>query len=333
MPCYKPLQGWRSRSKNESGKRSITFRVSEGYRDMPVEVPCGRCVGCRLERSRQWAMRLMHEKQMHQDSCFITLTYDDEHVPFGGTLEPEHFTRFIKRLRKRFPPKSIRYFHCGEYGDESKRPHYHAILFGVDFTLTHVLPGIEPSNVVEPLSGGSDPVYYSSLLSQLWSEGGKCLGLASVGKVTFESCAYVSRYILKKVSVSDFDGQDEERYEMYRDHYKESVVDSSSGEVFEINRVPEYITMSLKPAIGSTWFDKFKDDVYPRDEVIMRGRAMMSPKAYMLKLEKFDKDLHSVIRGERVKRAKANSGNSTPSRLRVRERVKLAQISSLKRSI
>jgi len=103
MPCYKPLSGWRSRFKNESGKRSIVFNKSLAYVDMPVEVPCGRCIGCRLERSRQWAMRCVHESSLYDDNCFITLTYDDEFLPAGGTLVKRHFQLFIKRLRKRYP--------------------------------------------------------------------------------------------------------------------------------------------------------------------------------------------------------------------------------------
>lgn len=91
MPCYYPLEGYRARRLNESGKRSITFDRDAGYSDMPIKVPCGQCIGCRLERSRQWAIRCVHEAQQYNDNCFITLTYDDDHVPRDGSLKKKIF--------------------------------------------------------------------------------------------------------------------------------------------------------------------------------------------------------------------------------------------------
>ena len=132
MPCYHPLKGFRSREKNSSGKRSITFNHNQGYTDMEITIPCGQCIGCRLERSRQWAIRCVHEASLYQDNCFITLTYSPEHLPKDNSLHKEHFQLFMKRLRKAFGQK-IRYFHCGEYGENFSRPHYHACLFNVDF--------------------------------------------------------------------------------------------------------------------------------------------------------------------------------------------------------
>ena len=131
MPCYTPLKGWRSQERTESGKRAITFRLREGYADMPVDVPCGQCIGCRLERSRQWAVRCMHEASLYENNCFITLTYNEDHIPSDGSLKKDHFQKFMKRLRKKFGA-GIRFFHCGEYGAELSRPHYHAILFNFD---------------------------------------------------------------------------------------------------------------------------------------------------------------------------------------------------------
>ena len=130
MPCFSPLDGYRSRTVNASGKRSIVFDIHEGFHDRPVSVPCGQCVGCRLEKSRQWAMRCVHEASLYDENCFITLTYDDEFLPVGGSLDKGAFPRFMKRLRKKFEPRRIRFYHAGEYGDRFGRPHYHALLFG-----------------------------------------------------------------------------------------------------------------------------------------------------------------------------------------------------------
>ena len=140
MPCYYPIDGWRSKNVNpETGKRSIVFTKDQAFLDMPVKVPCGQCIGCRLERSRQWAMRCVHEAQLHEDSCFITLTYNDENLPDDASLNVKHFQNFMKEFRAAIAPKKVRFFHCGEYGEHNGtykheqsyglsslgRPHYH----------------------------------------------------------------------------------------------------------------------------------------------------------------------------------------------------------------
>ena len=131
MPCYTPETGYRSRmGRNpETGKWPIVFNVADGYHDMPVQVPCGKCIGCRLDYSRKWAIRCVLEAQMHKENCFLTLTYDDEHLPKGEKLEKEEMQKFWKRLRKATGTK-IRYYMAGEYGTEGGRPHYHACVFG-----------------------------------------------------------------------------------------------------------------------------------------------------------------------------------------------------------
>ena len=133
MPCYNPLKGYRSRTLNASGKRSIVFNLREGYVDQPIEVPCGQCIGCRLERSRQWAVRCVHEASLYKNNCFVTLTYSDDKLPSDGSLHFDHFQKFMKRLRRFYDDSRIRFFHCGEYGEQYSRPHYHCCLFNFDF--------------------------------------------------------------------------------------------------------------------------------------------------------------------------------------------------------
>ena len=184
-------------------------------------------------------MRCVHEAKFHDVSCFVTLTYDDEHLPVGGTLVYRHFQLFMKRLRKSFP--KARFFMCGEYGDNTSRPHYHAVLFGVDFR----------DRVPHARSGSGEVVYASALLSRLWQ-----LGFASVGDFTFESAAYVARYVLKKVTG-----------DLAAEHYRS--VDLATGEI--VDRVPEFCHMSLKPGIGARWFEQYYDsDVRVRDSIIAR---------------------------------------------------------------
>lgn len=186
MPCYHPIAGWYAVRRNKSGKRSIVFGNSNpalvpDYR-RPVQVPCGKCVGCRLEYSRQWAVRCMHESKLHACSVFVTLTYDDVHVPRDGNLRPRDYVLFMKRLRLAHP--GVRFFQCGEYGDLLGRPHHHAVLFNCWFPdqrfLKEKTPGCK--------------LYTSAELDRLWGQG-QC----TFGAVTFESAAYVARYAMKKI--------------------------------------------------------------------------------------------------------------------------------------
>lgn len=265
-------------------------------------VPCGQCVGCRLERSRQWAVRCVQEAQMHEENCFLTLTYSDKNLPQGGSLVKKHFQDFIKRLRRFMVKEKISYFHCGEYGDKGCRPHYHALIFGMDF----------PDKKLYKKTHDGSPLYVSAALERLWG-----WGFCTIGAVTFESAAYTARYIMKKVTG-----------DLAKAHYER--IDPQTGEVLHL--VPEYITMSLNPAIGKEWFRTFKGEVFPADEVIMRGRAMRPPRFYDKQFERDDPEGYAITKRAREVEANKHHGNNTKARLRVRETVKLAQISKLKRS-
>ena len=183
MACYHPLKGYRSSELTKNGKRKIVFNRNQGYADLPVTVPCGQCIGCRLERSRQWAIRCHHEASLYENNSFITLTYADEYLPQNGSLDLNAQQKFFKRLRKKYG-SGIRFYACGEYGSKFGRPHYHACLFNHDFadkTLWKITNDV--------------PLYRSSSLEELWP-----YGHSSVGNVTFQSAAYVARYILKKIT-------------------------------------------------------------------------------------------------------------------------------------
>lgn len=187
MPCFSPIQGFRAHSVNpDTGKRSIVFNCKEGFRELSVELPCGNCIGCRLEKSRQWAMRIMHEAQLHEHNSFLTLTYSDQYLPKNNSLKKDDVQKFLKRLRRRLD-KPIRYYQCGEYGEKFHRPHYHMCLFGHDF--------YDDREHFKTSTG--DKLYVSELLSEVWGMG-HCL----IGDLTFESAAYVARYVTKKLTVT-----------------------------------------------------------------------------------------------------------------------------------
>lgn len=185
MPCYSPLSAYKTHS-NVTGKKLVFARDNlDGYEThKSIDIPCGQCIGCRLERSRQWACRLMAEQQCHEKTSFLTLTYKD--LPANQSLNNTDFTLFMKRLRRHLEPNKIRFFQCGEYGERTQRPHHHCILFGEDFRSDRVLFETSQSGL---------PQYTSALLNDLWSH-----GLCTIGDVTFESAAYVARYTLKKIS-------------------------------------------------------------------------------------------------------------------------------------
>lgn len=302
MACYHPLYGYKSATKNANGKRSIVFNRNAGFVDLPVTLPCGQCIGCRLERSRQWAIRCVHEAQLHTDNCFLTLTYNDGSLPSGNTLVKKHFQDFMKRLRFKYKSNNIRYFHCGEYGETYKRPHYHAIIFGLDF---------QDKEIFSQQNGVN--LYTSPSLQKLWP-----FGFSTIGNVTFESAAYVARYVMKKING-----------DLAAKHY-ESII-PETGEI--IDRLPEYITMSLKPAVGKGWFEKFHSDVFPSDEIILRGKKLKPPKYYDKLYDIVQPQNMIKIKGNRIKEGKKHKDDQTPERLAVKKICKQAQINSLIRTL
>jgi hypothetical protein len=227
---------------------------------------------------------MIHEAEMHDENTFITLTYDDDHLPYGGSLQLRHFQLFLKKLRRKYDDRRISFFHCGEYGDRFSRPHYHAILFGFDFPDKELFS-----------RDGAGATWTSEILTKLWNRG-HCL----IGDVSFESCAYVARYVTKKVT-----GKDAEWYYTRTDEH--GVV------VSEVR--PEYATMSRNPGIGERWFREYSSDIYPYDEVVINGHPAKPPRYYDRLAEKLGKGDIEKIKLERKERAWKFRHNSTPERL------------------
>lgn len=304
------MTGYRSKELTEAGKRKIVFNPSQGYKDLEVTIACGQCVGCRLERSRQWAIRCVHEAQMHNENCFITLTYNPKHLPKDKSLNVEHFKKFMKRFRKRYG--KVRYFHCGEYGEKTKRPHYHACIFGYNFDDLELVT-----------ARTKFPVYTSKKLQQLWScpNCKEPIGFVQIGTLTFESAAYVSRYIMKKVTGEKAKELNEEGLTPYE------WVDKKTGEVFDLK--PEYTTMSRRPGIGKDWYDKYKNDVYNYDYVVIRGKKMKAPKYYDRVFEVEFPDEFNKLKGKR----KNNIDNQNYEDLEREEKFKKVHLKMLPRTL
>lgn len=292
MPCFFPLKAYHAPG------GGVVFSSKAGWSDRPLDLPCGQCRGCRAERARQWALRVVHEAQMHPANSFVTLTYDNKHLPPDGGLHVSDWQKFAKRLRKCAGP--FRFFHCGEYGDVNQRPHYHACIFGMDFSGDRTLLR----------RSGPNSLYVSAKLNDLWG-----LGYCVIGNLTYESAAYVARYCLKKVTGVRADAE-------------YSRVDPVTGEVFKVR--PPYVTMSRRPGVGSKWFDKFSSEVYPADEVVHSGRKFRPPRFYDNKLSAFELQR---LKDKRVARVMKRKEELTPERLAVRAECADARLSSFRRSL
>lgn len=254
-----------------------------------------------MERSRRWAVRVMHEAQTHEANCFLTLTYNQDQVPLHGSLVYRHFQLFMKRLRKA-RGSNIRFFMCGEYGGETWRPHYHACVFGTDF----------PDAVDYSVRDGAR-LRTSPELEKLWGH-----GFCTIGDLTFESAAYVGRYCVKKVT-----GRAAE------EHYKRVVPET--GEIVDLT--PEFARMSLRPGIGAPWLARYAGDVYNHDFVIVNGRKMRPPRYYDQKFAEVDPDRIEELQHLRTLEAQQFAGEHTPDRLAVRERVAKARVNLKARSL
>ena len=230
----------------------------------------------------------MHEAQMHDRSCFLTLTYDDEHLPYRQSLDVSHWQLFAKRLRQKCGP--FRFFHCGEYGERTGRPHYHACLFGLDFS--------EDRKLWKEIRGNA--YYVSETLTETWS-----MGHALIGDLTPESAAYTARYVMKKVTGNNA-----------ADHYGR--VDEETGEIYELK--PEYITMSRNKGLGESWFRKFHRDVYPSDEVVLRGKKYKPPRYYDKLYEEMNPEgFAAIVKRREAREVAANrAADNTDARLEAR---------------
>lgn len=285
MSCFRPLRGFMV-----PGGR-VVFGADPKGTGRPLSVPCGKCIGCKMDRARMWSVRICHEAALYDCNQFVTLTYEDKYLPPSLSLVYPDFQLFMKRLRKeyngheagpngRYP---IRFFVAGEYGSTYKRPHWHAIFFNLVFP-----------DQVKLLN----ETFRSEGLERVWGKG-NCV----VGTVTTESAAYVAGYTLYKKG----------RAEEYED-----VVNVATGEVS--GRRPEFVVMSRRPGIGTWWYEKFKGDVFPLDKAVMsEGRVQKVPRFYLEKFRREDPLAAEEVVYERYLRSLEHPEEGTEERLAIRE--------------
>lgn len=216
---------------------------------------------------------------MHELSAFVTLTYDNKHLPPGGTLVLRDLQLFMKRLRK-VRPAGLRFFACGEYGETFLRPHYHVLLLNACF----------PDIVFYKKSQTGFDLFRSAEASSLWTAGN-----VDIGHCTPESIAYVAKYVVKKVvgakSVSHYGARER-----------------------------EFVVMSRRPGIGSTWLEKFMEEAYAHDSAIISGKAVPLPRYYDDKFDAVDGDRLAELRIRRQATAEQHWPDNTRARRMVRER-------------
>lgn len=232
-----------------------------------VIIPCGQCTECRVSKAREWSIRLMHEAALHDKCSFLTLTYDDYHLPQDGSLRYRDLQLFNKNLRRQldyyYPGNKIRFFAVGEYGSKSFRPHFHEILFGEDFSFDRK----------EWKKSHGYSYYRSDFLERIWNN-----GFSVIGDVSYDSVNYVARYTLKKITgnIASF------------------VYDGLE---------PEKAIMSRRPGIGHDFLLKYKGDIYNYDQVVLRNLKARPPAYYDKLYSEIHPEHFSVIKDNRSRKA------------------------------
>lgn len=300
MVCFRPMTAWPAAPGGAAG-RSFVFSPHKSYEGAKaIQFPCGKCDGCFKTRADEWGVRVMHELQMHGGvGCFVTLTYSDEWLPKDRALDPAAARSFVRRVRRFFKGRHVLYILCGEYGDEGKRPHFHAILFGVDFV---------EDRYPWKRSGSGAVIYRSPRLEQLWP-----FGFAHIGEVTPKSAAYLARYTMKGAAKKVAEARK---------------FDAETGEVRD---VPQFLRVSQ--GIGLAWFEAFASDAFPSDFVVIEGEKRPVPRYYKAKLRERDGKTALRVQAQRKAAARAGAADQTDARLAVREELARLRQQQLRRSL
>lgn len=269
MACYHPIPA-------AQDKPGAPLRINPPLGEATLEIPCSTCLGCKTDHATELAARAVHEAREFEHNSFITLTYDQEHLPTNGELKRKDLTDFLKRLRKahgyhqirknRADPKlhrdvqrNLRYLGSGEYGDQNGRPHYHLCLFNCDFADKHRVEG---------------GYYESDRLRQLWP-----FGQNRIGELTAASANYCAQYTLKKIGATHCD---------------------ADGVV----KTPPFLAISTKPALGTEWIKKYKQDLQ-HGYLIREGYKTKVPRSYKRVIAKTDPLLAEKISWEQYRGRKA----------------------------
>lgn len=297
--------------------------VKAGYWKRADQIPCGKCIGCRLDYSREWANRIVLESKMYDqdESWFLTLTYNTENLPIksvvdkntgkiinGETLYKKDLQDFMKRLRKHYEPMKIRFYGAGEYGNKYSRPHYHICIFGLK---------IRPDKLkFHSITEEKNILYECEEIESIWGK-----GFITIGKLTWDSAAYTARYVMKKQMGPEADA-----------YYASMAKD------------PEFVVMSLRPGIGYPYYEANKDKIYENDEIPVpkKGGAkkIKPPKYFDQKFKEENPERFGEISRARTREAKIaahtkykNNPLEPQTQREIDERAKTEQAAALKRTL
>lgn len=329
MPCKTPKLAFRDLLgelpiRVHSGK---TYRQNDGkthYRKglnwEAFSLPCGKCLHCRLQLARAKAIRCVHQAKQSNYNCFLTLTYDNAHIPGDGSYNKNHPVAFVKKLRDKLCrdlgcrikyssldtgkvrsfyihrcPK-IKTFGCAEYGEQLSRPHFHLIIFG----------WYPPDAKYKELSGNrwsekTNKIYTSEILTKLWEH-----GFHSIGDLTLESAQYVAGYVTKKIGG-----------ERAKDHYK---------------NLPPERTICNSQGIGLEWLKKYYFDLLINNSVVHNGKELPIPTFYIRKLKDIDPVCYEELKKIRIDAIKYIDLDSTRDRVLTRYQIQEKMFSEKKRS-
>lgn len=357
MPCFYPLAATQLPSGAINIHRrtpGIPIKPTPAHLGRDLKLPCGRCLGCRMQTTQNWAVRCLHESQLHEENCFLTLTIDPNYqlhqdpvyphqdvwiagksaselstiapealqgakiarvgnslareeirVELEGSLNKKTHQKFMKRYREKIGVP-VRFYMCGEYGEKLGRPHYHYLIFGHNFA----------DRKYSHTSKSGERLYTSDTLEQLWP-----FGRAWIGDVTYESCAYVAAYVMKKISGSMADWHYRRTDEYGNDYWLE----------------PEFALMSRGGRQGrglaAEWLDEFRTDVYTEDHVIRNAVKCKPPRYYDKLLALMDPARWEEIKFLREQRAKELADDNTPARLADKEICLKAKLGLKKRNL
>lgn len=288
MPCFHPIP-----ASQDMGKVRLHPPIGEAN----LQLPCGTCIGCKVQRATQWGLRAQHEASMWQHNSFVTLTYDDEHLPADNQLQPADLRNFLKRLRRaaedRRPgiatdhTRSIRYLASGEYGERNGRPHYHLCLFNCNFSDSYQV---------------AKRLRESPALAKLWPD-----GKHKLGTVTAATATYVAKYSAKQDPSPPCDG--------------DGVV-----------RQKPFLRMSLRPALGLQWIQKFKNDLaqgYIASSSTKGTTLKRIPRYYMQYLQKTDALFAEAVQHKQLQRALTHE----PQNLEAAEQILVATLNQKARTL
>lgn len=287
-----------------------------------AEVPCGKCLECTKRDMKGWTARALCEHSMHDCSCFVTITYNDEFLPDDAGLCRSEVKAFTDRLRteikRKYNGRKIVIFGCGEYGgnpgDPVKtpegRPHYHLCIFGFDF----------PDKTIFKMSDSGFPLYRSSFLERIWSRDGAPKGFCTVQNLEFGDMAYCAGYVDKKALKKATAAKRYETPEAAQNYcgsvYFGKYVCSMKDGVF---REAEFRIFPTRPALGRNWLDKYFSDAYPSGFIVIDGKKFTVPKYFDKIAKERNPEMFDKVKQERREKALLRVDENTPERRAVRE--------------